>query len=44
MGSIASDRDLLMTGQQLSELDEDTFAATVEQIRVYARVSPEQKL
>jgi len=36
--------DLVITGQQLTALDEDSFLAKVHKIKVYARVSPEQKL
>ncbi|SMC56840.1 cation-translocating P-type ATPase [Pedobacter nyackensis] len=36
--------DLIITGQQLTALDEDSFLAKVHKIKVYARVSPEQKL
>jgi Ca2+-transporting ATPase len=33
-----------MTGEELAGLDEDSFLAKVEKIKVYARVSPAQKL
>jgi Ca2+-transporting ATPase len=41
---IVSDGDGLLTGAELAALDDATFARHVESIRVYARVSPEQKL
>lgn len=44
IGILSNEKDLLITGQQLAELDEDSFLAKVEKIKVYARVSPEQKL
>src|SRR5690606_13174989 len=34
----------VVTGPELQKMDEETFDAQVERIRVYARVSPEQKL
>jgi P-type Ca2+ transporter type 2C len=36
--------DMIITGQQLAALDNQTFLEKVEKIKVYARVSPEQKL
>lgn len=36
--------DLVVTGSEMSRMEEEEFTATVEKIRVYARVSPEQKL
>ncbi|HVX49797.1 MAG TPA: cation-translocating P-type ATPase [Chitinophagaceae bacterium] len=36
--------DLVITGQELAAMDNDSFLAKVEKIKVYARVSPEQKL
>ena len=44
IGILSSEKDLVITGQELSALDEDNFLAKVERIKVYARVSPEQKL
>ena len=41
---ILSANDLVMTGKELQAMPEDVFAARVERVRVYARVSPEQKL
>jgi Ca2+-transporting ATPase len=44
IGILNSENDIVLTGQQLSALDNDSFLAKVERIKVYARVSPEQKL
>lgn len=44
IGILSSENDIVLTGQQLSALDSDSFLAKVERIKVYARVSPEQKL
>lgn len=41
---ILSGNDLVMTGKELQTIPADVFAAKVERVRVYARVSPEQKL
>lgn len=41
---ILSPNDLVVTGKQLHAMSDDEFAGKVEKIRVYARVSPEQKL
>ena len=44
IGILSNDNDIVITGQQLAALDNDVFLAKVEKIKVYARVSPEQKL
>lgn len=43
-GIVSSEKDLIVSGQQLASLDNDSFLEKVEDIKVYARVSPEQKL
>ncbi len=43
LGLLADGRESL-TGTQLAEMDDDTFAQQVERVGVYARTSPEQKL
>jgi P-type Ca2+ transporter type 2C len=44
IGILNSEKDLVITGQELATLDNDSFLNKVEKIKVYARVSPEQKL
>lgn len=44
IGIIEGEQDITITGQELDALDKDAFVAKVERIKVYARVSPEQKL
>ncbi len=44
IGIVNNDQDLTLTGQQLNALDDNKFAEQVERTKVYARVSPEQKL
>ncbi|MFA6059147.1 MAG: cation-translocating P-type ATPase [Taibaiella sp.] len=44
IGIVNNESDLIVTGQELAAFDEDTYMAKVEKIKVYARVSPEQKL
>jgi Ca2+-transporting ATPase len=44
IGILNSNSDMVVTGQELAAMDDDTFLAKVEKIKVYARVSPEQKL
>ena len=44
IGILKNKKDLVITGQELSSLDAESFQSRVEKIKVYARVSPEQKL
>jgi len=44
LGIIRSDYDLILTGNELSAMDDKEFDSIVESVRVYARVNPEQKL
>jgi len=44
IGILDSNQDIVITGQELAELNEEDFQSKVEKIKVYARVSPEQKL
>ena len=44
LGIISSEEDLTIAGPELQKLSDDDFSATVEKIRVYARVDPQQKL
>jgi len=44
IGIVTDQNDLMITGAQLTSLDNDSFLKKVEMIKVYARVSPEQKL
>ncbi len=44
IGIVSSEKDMIITGQELAALDSDSFSSKVEKIKVYARVSPEQKL
>ena len=41
---IAGDEAELLSGDDLAQLDDEQFARMVDSIRVYARVTPEQKL
>jgi Ca2+-transporting ATPase len=44
LGIVSSKDELVLTGPELTALDEPAFAAVVEKVRVYARVDPAQKL
>lgn len=44
IGIVSSMDEEVVTGKQLDEWDEKTYLNHVEKIRVYARVTPEQKL
>jgi Ca2+-transporting ATPase len=44
LGIINNETDIAISGQELAAMEEDLFLAKVEKIKVYARVSPEQKL
>lgn len=44
LGIIKSRDDLIISGTELAELDEEQFNKLVEKVKVYARVDPEQKL
>ncbi|MBL0183839.1 MAG: cation-translocating P-type ATPase [Chitinophagaceae bacterium] len=44
VGILQNESDIVITGKELAALDNDSFSAKVEKIKVYARVSPEQKL
>lgn len=41
---ISSKNDIILTGDELCKMDETEFNEKVEDIKIYARVSPEQKL
>ena len=43
-GILTGETDLVITGRELAAMDNDSFLTKVEKIKVYARVSPEQKL
>ncbi len=44
LGILANDDAQVMTGTELAALDQATFESEVEQVRVYARVDPAQKI
>jgi P-type Ca2+ transporter type 2C len=44
LGILETEDDLITSGPELQKMSEEEFAEKVEKIRVYARVSPEQKL
>lgn len=44
VGILKGETDMLVTGKELAAMDNDSFLSKVEKIKVYARVSPEQKL
>lgn len=44
IGLLQNDQQMIITGAELARMPEEEFELRVERIRVYARVSPEQKL
>ena len=44
VGILNDENDLVMTGPELARMDSDSLNSKIEKIKVYARVSPEQKL
>lgn len=44
IGILGNEGDVVITGQELAALNDDQFLGLVEKIKIYARVSPEQKL
>jgi Ca2+-transporting ATPase len=44
IGIASGEKHQLLSGQELAEINDQDFPARVEHVKVYARVSPEQKL
>lgn len=44
LGIVDDDHAKMLIGQELSDLSDEEFSSIVESVRVYARVTPEQKL
>ncbi|WP_276374467.1 calcium-translocating P-type ATPase, PMCA-type [Chryseolinea sp. H1M3-3] len=44
LGIVASEKDIVLTGPELQKMNDEEFLSKVENIRVYARVDPAQKL
>lgn len=44
IGILNTDKDVVINGKELATFNNETFLAKVEKVKVYARVSPEQKL
>jgi len=44
IGILSNESDLVLTGQEFATSDDESLFANIEKIKVYARVSPEQKL
>ncbi len=44
LGILSSEKELVLSGSELQKMDDGEFRSKVENIRVYARVDPEQKL
>ncbi len=44
LGIVSSEKDIVLTGPELQKMNDEEFFSKVENIRVYARVDPAQKL
>ena len=44
LGILSSEKEFVLSGSELQKMDDVEFSSKVENIRVYARVDPEQKL